>query len=115
MTLVELTVVILVVLSLISVLMIGAAAWKSGADKAGCILNISTVQKAGRSQQNLLGASPGDSFDPGMIIGPGSFMSALPVCKSEGEYSFAPTIPEPGALFMTCSVDSHQPANTLEW
>ena len=48
MTLLELTVVILVLLSLISILFIGARAWKKGADRAGCILNIRNVQQAVR-------------------------------------------------------------------
>ena len=38
MTLIELTVVILVLLSLISILFVGARAWKRGSDRAGCII-----------------------------------------------------------------------------
>lgn len=38
MTLLELTVVIMVLLSLISILFIGARAWKRGSDRTGCIL-----------------------------------------------------------------------------
>ena len=49
MTLLELTVVILVLLSLISVLFIGARAWKKGSDRAACILNIRNFQQAVRS------------------------------------------------------------------
>ena len=48
MTLLELTVVILVLLSLISILFIGARAWKKGSDRAGCIMNIRNVQQAVR-------------------------------------------------------------------
>ena len=40
MTLLELTVVILVLLSLISILFIGARAWKKGSDRAASILTI---------------------------------------------------------------------------
>ena len=40
MTLLELTVVILVLLSLISILFIGARAWKKGSDRAANIMNI---------------------------------------------------------------------------
>ena len=46
MTLLELTVVILVLLSLISILFIGARAWKKGSDRAGCIMQIRNVQLA---------------------------------------------------------------------
>ena len=53
MTLLELTVVILVLLSLISILFIGARAWKKGSDRAGCILNIRNVQQAVRGYINM--------------------------------------------------------------
>ncbi len=53
MTLLELTVVILVLLSLISILFIGARAWKKGSDRAGCILNIRNVQQAMRGHANM--------------------------------------------------------------
>jgi type II secretory pathway pseudopilin PulG len=48
MTLLELTVVILVLLSLITILFIGAQAWKRGSDRAICIINIQNVQKGVR-------------------------------------------------------------------
>ena len=48
MTLIEITLVIAVLLGLISVLFIGVAAYKKGSDRAKCILNIATVQKAVR-------------------------------------------------------------------
>ena len=53
MTLLELTVVILVLLSLISILFIGARAWKKGSDRAGCILNIRNAQQAVRGYMNM--------------------------------------------------------------
>ena len=55
MTLIELTVVILVLLSLISILFVGARAWKKGSDRAGCIMNIRNVQQGVRSFQNING------------------------------------------------------------
>jgi prepilin-type N-terminal cleavage/methylation domain-containing protein len=53
MTLIELTVVILVLLSLISVLFIGARAWKAGSDRANCILNIRNFQTAGARTEHV--------------------------------------------------------------
>ena len=53
MTLLELTVVILVLLSLISILFIGARAWKKGSDRSANILNIRNVQQAVRGHGNL--------------------------------------------------------------
>ena len=51
MTLLELTVVILVLLTLISILFIGARAWKKGSDRAANILNVRNCQQAMRGHQ----------------------------------------------------------------
>ena len=67
MTLLELTVVILVLLSLISILFIGARAWKRGSDRAASILQIRNVQQAVRSYANMNGFNPGDI--PGAVDG----------------------------------------------
>ena len=61
MTLLELTVVILVLLSLISILFIGARAWKKGSDRAASILQIRNVQQAVRSYSNMNGRNAGDT------------------------------------------------------
>lgn len=55
MTLIELTVVILVLLSLISVLFIGARAWMRGSDRAGAALLIRNAQQGVRSHSNIMG------------------------------------------------------------
>ncbi len=59
MTLIEITVVILVLLTLISVLFIGANIYKRGADRAACILNIRNIHQAVRANQNLTNLTPG--------------------------------------------------------
>ena len=59
MTLLELTVVILVLLSLISILFIGARAWKKGSDRSANILNIRNVQQAVRGHGNMHGITQG--------------------------------------------------------
>jgi len=53
MTLLELTVVILVLLSLISILFIGARAWKRGSDRSANIMNLRNVQQAVRGHANM--------------------------------------------------------------
>lgn len=53
MTLLELTVVILVLLSLISILFVGARAWKKGSDRSANIMNIRNCQQAMRGHQNM--------------------------------------------------------------
>ncbi len=53
MTLLELTVVILVLLSLISILFVGARAWKKGSDRAANIMNLRNTQQAMRGEENM--------------------------------------------------------------
>jgi prepilin-type N-terminal cleavage/methylation domain-containing protein len=63
MTLLELTVVILVLLSLISILFIGARAWKKGSDRSANIMNIRNTQQAMRGHQNMKELKIADTFD----------------------------------------------------
>jgi prepilin-type N-terminal cleavage/methylation domain-containing protein len=53
MTLLELTVVILVLLSLISILFVGARAWKKGSDRSANLMNIRNCQQAMRGFENM--------------------------------------------------------------
>jgi type II secretory pathway pseudopilin PulG len=53
MTLLELTVVILVLLALIGILFVGGRAWKKGSDRAASTLQIRNVQQAVRSYANM--------------------------------------------------------------
>ncbi|MGB1128846.1 MAG: prepilin-type N-terminal cleavage/methylation domain-containing protein, partial [Haloferula sp.] len=76
MTLLELTVVILVLLSLISILFIGARAWKKGSDRAGCIMNIRNAQQAVRSYANMYNT---DSIPGSELVGTGKFLESMPV------------------------------------
>ena len=63
MTLIELTVVILVLLSLISVLFIGARAWMRGSDRANAALLIRNAQQGVRSHSNIMGVETPDSLN----------------------------------------------------
>lgn len=79
MTLLELTVVILVLLSLISILFIGARAWKKGSDRSASILTIRNVQQAVRSFANMNGVAEGGAISPsGDLFGTGKFMQNNP-------------------------------------
>lgn len=53
MTLLELTMVVLVLLALVSILFVGARAWVRGADRSENIMNIRNVQQAMRGHQNM--------------------------------------------------------------
>ena len=123
MTLIELTVVIVVILSLVSILFLGASAWKRGSDRANCTMQIRQVQVAMRSYANLNSLNPGDDVSPvvlkDQIVGPGMFVESSPTCPSGGLYTFAGnTVPTIGSLYMTCSLavsDRHEPANYDDW
>lgn len=121
MTLIELTVVILVLLTLIGVMFIGANAWKNGSDRVLCILNLQSVQKGVRSYSNLHGRSPGETV-PGLqaeVIGLGRFVDAMPECPAQGSYtSSGDVIPMLGSLYLECSLSAsgaHAPTNVEDW
>jgi prepilin-type N-terminal cleavage/methylation domain-containing protein len=108
MTLLELTVVILVLLSLISILFIGARAWKKGSDRSASILTIRNAQQAVRSFSNMNNKNIGDTIAAGAIFGPGAFVSTDPTTITHPggaglSYEIdAPTIiPELGVLYVT--------------
>ena len=125
MTLLEMTVVILVLLSLVTVLFFGAQAWKRGSDRALCIIHIQNVQKGVRSYSNLYGFDPGANAPNlhSQIIGMGRFVETTPVCPGGGTYTYgqtfgADTIPPMGSVYMECSLagtDQHVPTVTAEW
>jgi len=121
MTLLELTVVILVLLSLVAVLFIGANAWKNGSDRVLCILNLQSVQKGVRSYSNLTGRNPGETV-PGLqseIIGSGCYVEVMPECPGHGSYATTgDIIPPLGSLYLECSLatsGAHIPRNAEEW
>lgn len=124
-TLIELTVVILVLMSLITILFFGARAWKRGSDRTLCIMQIQQVQQGLRSFSNLYGYDPGATV-PGLksqIIGLGRFVEVTPSCPTDGTYSFENgenLIPPLGSLYMTCSLDddsddAHVPDSYEGW
>ena len=108
MTLLELTVVILVLLSLISILFIGARAWKKGSDRSASILTIRNTQQAVRSFANLNNKNVGDTIAVTDIFGTGKFVATNPTTISHPggtglSYSIpAPTlVPDTGVLYLT--------------
>ena len=121
MTLIELTVVILVLLSLISILFVGARAWKRGSDRAGCIMNIRNVQQGLRSYVNMNNLLPDAVIDPAEIIGTDKFVETEPKCPAAGVYTgqASTAIPLMGVLYMTCELaaapDNHEPASFVGW
>jgi prepilin-type N-terminal cleavage/methylation domain-containing protein len=118
MTLIELTVVILVLLSLIAILFVGASAWKKGSDRAACIMNIRNVQQAVRGHQNMSNAAVGDAITSTAIIGANGYIQTTPSCPASGSYTLAGTYPALGTLAYTCSKSTdlqHAPNDTTGW
>lgn len=117
-TLIEVTLVIAILLGLISVLFIGVAAYKKGSDRAKCVLNISTVQKAARSYQNMYEVNAGGALVVGDISGAGKMIESTPECPAGGTYTFGTIVPVANTAYLTCSLsasDGHIPATTAGW
>ena len=119
MTLLELTIVILVLMGMISVLFIGAKSYLKAADRTQCILNIRNVQVAVRSYQNMFLLDTGDDIQTDDLINEQSgFISALPSCPAQGDYTLVVEIPALGELALDCSIDAdlpHQPNEHNTW
>jgi len=128
MTLLELTVVILVLLSLISILFIGARAWKKGSDRAASILQIRNVQQAVRSFANMNGKNAGETVTTlqADIFGAGKFIENDPTGPGANHpagtgvsYTIAAAtiIPTVGTLYMTASDAEYAPTTgtTSDW
>jgi hypothetical protein len=121
MTLIEMTVVILVMMSLVVLLFVGAHAWKRGADRAMCIVNLEQVQKGVRSFANLRNHPPGAVVADleSKVIGSGSFFEAMPSCPGGGDYTtLGDQVPNLGELYLSCSLaasDRHEPEDFSGW
>jgi len=100
MTLLELTVVILVLLSLISILFIGARAWKKGSDRAANILNIRNVQQAVRAHANVRGLLEGAALPSTDIVGSGRYLNSVTAPNSDISYAYGTTVPPIGTLYL---------------
>jgi len=120
MTLIELTVVILVLLSLISILFVGARAWKKGSDRSANIMNIRNVQQAVRGHQNMLGLAELSTLDKDDIVGPGKYLDAptSPIASAIA-YDYGTQVPAPGTLYLiatytgTTATADYAPPTTL--
>jgi type II secretory pathway pseudopilin PulG len=145
MTLIEITVVILVLLTLISVLFIGANIYKRGADRAACILNIRNIHQAVRANQNLKGINTGAALaiddeiysvaqvtevqDAGGTVTTAAVVAVeryltKPGCPTDsGLYTPEATYPTVGTTAVVCAnngiggstITDHIPGNTSGW
>lgn len=120
-SIIELSAVVAVLMALTSILYVGAKAYKSGSDKAGCILSIQSVQSAVRSYSNLNGHAPGATVQnlKDKLVGSDKFVPTLPHCPAEGVYNnLGNKIPVHGELYMSCSLaedEGHVPSQFDAW
>ena len=127
MTLVEMTVIVLVLLVLTTLLWFGATSWKNGTDRARCIMNIRQMQVSVRSYANTTPHQPGSDLSMVVppvnvlaeLVGPGKYVPELPHCPANGIYFFGgDVIPDIGQLYMSCSLASsrgHAPKDFSNW
>lgn len=124
-TLLEVTVVILVLLSLIAILFVGVQGWKRGSDRALCIINIRNVQTGVRGLANVSGVDPGQNFPnlQGQLFGTGNFLETSPACPALGNYTYGVdsgvnTVPLVGELYLSCDLagpEGHIPIDFNDW
>ena len=126
-TLLEISVIILVILAITSMLFIGVQAWKRGSDRAACILNIRLSQLAVRSYANSNDLDPGVDTTlsskpvnlPSELIGPGKYIPNPPTCPGGGLYTMGGNvIPQAGSLYLSCSLagsNGHVPDEYGMW
>src|SRR4029077_5190681 len=114
-TLIELSVVIAVILLLVGVLFIGVQAWRDGANKAACLVNQSTIQKAVRGYQNMNQAAEGATVAMDDLKTAG-FWGVNPTCpQGAAIYVVTGTIPPVGTPYVTSCPNGHAPLNTNNW
>ena len=121
MTILETTLVLLVLLSLVSVLFVSTRRWKKGSERTLCVLSQRQVQQAVRGFSNMHGKREGEEV-PGLaflLFGEGKYIEKVPLCPSGGIYSFmGEEVPMRGDLYMKCSLaedEAHLPDEFSGW
>lgn len=135
MSLLELTVVLVVLLSLTGIFFMSSRVWKRGSDRAECLMTLRNVQVAARSYQNLYGYQSGDRLQASQgaqniaqqlytrgFIEEKQFRQSQGemACSGGGLYScpLPDTFPPIGELYIQCSLEEeqeHVPTEHAEW
>jgi prepilin-type N-terminal cleavage/methylation domain-containing protein len=117
-TLIELSVVIAVILLLVGVLFIGIQAWRDGANKSACLVNLASIQKAVRGYQNVHLLNVGDAVT-GANLATDGYFGALPTCPvGATAYTLLGTVPAQGTAYAACASAAkatHIPADPSNW
>lgn len=126
-TLIELTVVIAMILSLSSGLFFSASYYKESSDRAACLVQLESMQKAVRSYQNFNNLKTGDPLPVTAIVGVDKAIPSALLCPfSSGDYVLLEEVPASGAPYAKCQdydrnsgiIDKnqdHTPADTSAW
>jgi prepilin-type N-terminal cleavage/methylation domain-containing protein len=110
MTLLELTVVILVLLSLISILFVGARAWKKGSDRSANLMNLRNTQQAMRGAQNMRTDVTVTTFSSTDLAAYMKFPAAVSTITYAAGTTFTPV----GTLWLTATYGSDTPASEFQ-
>ena len=92
MTLIEITLVIAILLGLIAILFLGIAAYKRGADRSKCILQLSTLEKIAISHGNTYAVDPGAALPNGILVTEG-YLPVAYTCPDSGTYTYTDVMP----------------------
>lgn len=131
----EVAVALAIVLTLVTILYVGARGWKGNSDRAGCIEITRNAQAAVRAFQTFNGYSAGGypnaengTQDIGILMLNNRFIErnlydalrGAKTCPGGGTYSvpFPDVFPIIGSLYMTCSLASvadHTPSSLADW
>lgn len=119
MTLIEVTLVIMVLMGLVGILYWGGQAFKEAAQRQTCVMNIAQAQKAMRSFQNINDLRTGDPLPGNALVGAGRFFEQAPRCPdAQGTYQWLPSIPTAGTACLNCDLaltKQHAPKSTAGW
>src|SRR5260370_1317636 len=115
-TLIELSVVIAVILLLVGVLFIGVGAWRDGANRAACLVNQSSIQKAVRGYQNMQNLNVGDPMAVGLLTavpptGGDAMFAVMPLCPIGAgggtAYTYGGAVPATGTEIAQCAATTN--------
>lgn len=92
----------------VSTLFTGASYYRDSANKAACVINMSSITKATRALQNIEGHATGSKLTWEMLTGEGGPLNNYkPTCPSGGTYTLSPTFPAEGKPVVECSHEGH--------
>lgn len=102
-------------------ILIGTQAYKRGADRSKCIMQMASVQKAVRTHQNIIeGVEGGPLIHTTTLMGPGLYFENVLTCPdSTGVYTYLTIFPAVGTPYVSCSLCAaptlHVPSSTIGW